>query len=114
MLGIKNKRAFKRTGVFYVYILRCQDSTYYTGYTPNLSRRLSLHNEGKGARYTKQRLPARLVWCKEYKYFKPAFLEELRIKKLSRKQKEKLISEWGLKKQREKIAYEARSISAKR
>jgi putative endonuclease len=82
---------FVRKGRFFVYIVECSDKTYYTGYTPDIKRRLSLHNNGNGAKYTSTRRPVRLVWCKEYKYFKPAFLEEMRIKKLSRKQKEKLV-----------------------
>ncbi len=82
----------KRYGKHYVYILRCSDNTYYTGYTPKIKRRVKLHNAGKGAKYTKTRLPAKLVWYKKYKYFKKAFLEELKIKRLTRKEKEKLIN----------------------
>lgn len=82
---------FKRSGEFFVYILECSDKTYYTGYTPNITRRLKLHNDGNGAKYTRTRRPVKLVYAKKYKYFKPAFLEELRIKSLTRKQKEKLI-----------------------
>lgn len=85
------KQKFKRLGEFYVYILECADKTYYTGYTPDLKRRLKLHNEGKGAKYTRDRRPVKLVWRKEYKYFKKAFLEEKRIKRLTRKQKEQLV-----------------------
>ncbi|MDP8234352.1 MAG: GIY-YIG nuclease family protein [Candidatus Saelkia tenebricola] len=80
-----------RHAKFYVYIVQCQDNTYYTGYTPDLKKRIKLHNEGKGAKYTRDRRPVKLVWFKKYKYFKKAFLEEIRIKKLKRKQKEKLI-----------------------
>ena len=85
------KKKFVRTGKFYVYILRCADNTFYTGYTPDLERRIKLHNAGKGAKYTKIRRPVTLAWHKEYKYFKLAFLEEIRIKRLSRAQKKKLI-----------------------
>ncbi|MCX6557637.1 MAG: GIY-YIG nuclease family protein [Candidatus Aminicenantes bacterium] len=81
----------KRSGRFFVYILRCRDGTFYTGYTPDLARRLELHNSGKGARYTRSRRPVTLVWSKEYRYFKRAFLAELKIKKLKRKQKVRLI-----------------------
>ena len=82
---------FKRKGKFYVYIVECNDETYYTGYTSNIKKRLQLHNTGKGAKYTRDRRPVKLVWNKEYKYFKRAFKKELAIKKLSRKQKEKLV-----------------------
>lgn len=76
-----------------MYMVECSDGTYYTGYTPDIERRIELHNNGKGARYTRDRRPVRLAWYKEYKYFKKAFLEEKRIKGLTRKQKEKLINE---------------------
>ena len=82
----------KRHGKHYVYILQCSDNTYYTGYTPDLERRVKLHNEGKGAKYTRDRKPVELVWFKEYGYFKKAFLTEKRIKKLTRKQKETLVT----------------------
>ena len=89
-------RQFKRYGRFWVYIVVCQDKTFYTGYTPDLKRRIELHNKGKGARYTRDRRPVRLVWFREYRYFKRAFLEEKRIKKLTRGGKEKLIKEYAL------------------
>jgi len=80
-----------RRGRHFVYILECQDGTYYTGYTSNIENRIKLHNSGRGAKYTRDRRPVRLAWKKEYGYFKPAFLKEVRIKKLTRKQKEKLV-----------------------
>ena len=46
----------------YVYILRCSDGSYYTGWTNDLSKRLLSHNSGKGAKYTKSRLPVELVY----------------------------------------------------
>ena len=82
---------FKRSGRHFVYIVECRDGTYYTGYTPDLERRLRLHNKGRGAKYTRDRRPVKLAWSKEYKYFKLAFLEEKRIKKLTREQKEELV-----------------------
>ena len=85
------KKKFKRLGKFYVYIVECCDETYYTGYTPNIEKRIKLHNAGRGAKYTRDRRPVKLIWCKEYKQFKNAFSEEKRIKKLTRKQKEKLV-----------------------
>lgn len=87
-------KKFKRIGKFFVYIVKCCDGTYYTGYTPDLDRRIELHNSGKGAKYTRDRRPVKLAWFKEYKYFKKAFLEEIKIKKLSRKLKEKLINKF--------------------
>lgn len=84
----------KRESKFYVYILECQDGTFYTGYTNDLEKRIEEHNNSKrGARYTRYKRPVKLVWFKEYKYFKKALLEEKRIKTLTRKQKEKLVNE---------------------
>jgi len=85
------KRKFRRSGRFFVYIVECSDGTYYTGYTPCLKRRIGLHNKGRGARYTRDRRPVKLVWHKRYRNFKPAFLEEKRIKTLPRRQKESLV-----------------------
>ncbi|MBU4304050.1 MAG: GIY-YIG nuclease family protein, partial [Candidatus Omnitrophica bacterium] len=66
--------------------------TYYTGYTPDIERRIALHNNGKGAKYTRDRRPVKLVWCKEYRQFKSAFKVERIIKSFSRKQKEALVN----------------------
>jgi len=85
------KRKFTRQGKFCVYILRCQDGTFYTGHTNDLDRRLEQHNGSKGAWYTKFKSPVELAWNKKYSYFKSAFKTERRIKKLTRKQKEKLV-----------------------
>ena len=85
------KKKFKRKGTFYVYIVACKDGTFYTGFTPHLKKRVKLHNAGRGAKYTRDRRPVKLVWHKKYRYFKNAFLEEKRIKKLTRKQKESLL-----------------------
>jgi putative endonuclease len=85
------KRHFRRKGNFWVYIVECADGTYYTGFTPHLNKRVVLHNEGKGAKYTRDRRPVKLVWSRKYKYFKKAFLEEKRIKGFTRTRKEKLV-----------------------
>jgi putative endonuclease len=83
--------AIKRVGRFYVYIVRCKDGTYYTGFTPHIRKRVALHNAGRGAKYTKYRRPVKLIWSKRYRYFRNAFLEEKRIKTLTRKEKGNLI-----------------------
>lgn len=84
---------FKREGEFWVYIVECANGTYYTGSTNDLGKRIKEHNCSKrGAKYTRYKRPVTLAWSKKYKYFKLAVLEELRIKKLRRWQKEELIS----------------------
>lgn len=87
------QKKFKRTGRHYVYIVECNNGAYYTGYTPDIKKRVELHNAGKGAKYTRDRRPVKLVWSREYKYFKYAFLEEKRIKKLTRAQKERIVKD---------------------
>lgn len=75
----------------YVYILKCGDGTLYTGWTNNLEKRVQAHNTGKGAKYTKARLPVELVYFEEFEEKVDAQRREYRIKKLSRKEKLKLI-----------------------
>jgi len=87
----KIRAKFIRKGKFYVYIVECLDKTFYTGYTPDIEKRVKLHNAGRGAKYTRDRRPVKLVWSKEYKYFKLAFSEEKRIKGLTRLKKEALV-----------------------
>ena len=88
---MKNK--FKRKGSFFVYIVQCSRGTLYTGYTIDLEKRLKLHNNGKGAKYLRGKGPIKLVYAKEYKYYKNAVKAEVEIKKLTRKQKQNLVAE---------------------
>ena len=76
---------------WFVYILKCSDNSLYTGITTNLERRLKEHNLGKGAKYTRTRIPCILVYKKEYPNRSESSKEEIRIKKLSRKDKLELI-----------------------
>ena len=75
----------------YVYILRCADGSLYTGWTNDLEKRVKTHNAGKGAKYTKTRLPVELVYYEEYEEKGEALSRELSIKKLKKTAKEKLI-----------------------
>ena len=77
----------------YVYILQCSDNSYYTGWTTNLEQRLQAHNSKKGAKYTRSRLPVRLVYYEEFASKQEAMKREYAIKKLSRTQKEKIIAQ---------------------
>jgi putative endonuclease len=89
------KKEIKRRNKYYVYILQCNDGTYYTGYTNDLERRIKLHNSGKGAKYVKGRGPVKLVYCKEYKYYKNALNAERDIKTYARKEKEEIIEAYA-------------------
>ncbi len=75
----------------YAYILECADGTYYTGYTNNLEKRLETHNAGKGGKYTRTRIPVKLVYTEEFATKSEAMSREWAIKQLTRKEKEKLV-----------------------
>lgn len=75
----------------YVYILRCKDDSLYTGWTNNLEKRIKAHLNGKGAKYTKARLPVELVYFEEYENKIDAMRREYAIKQLKRKEKLMLI-----------------------
>jgi len=77
---------------YYVYILECSDGSLYTGITNDLTKRLHQHNTGKGSKYCKTRLPVILKYFYKFKNRSEASKEEYRLKKLSRKEKLKLIS----------------------
>ena len=75
----------------YVYILTCADGTLYTGWTNDLTARVDKHNSGKGAKYTRARLPVSLSYYEEYETAREAQSREVRIKQLSRREKLALI-----------------------
>ena len=76
----------------YIYILECSDKTLYTGYTNDLENRLKAHNEGKGAKYTKSRLPVKMVYSETFDDKKEAMSREWFIKhRLTREEKLELI-----------------------
>ena len=77
----------------YVYIIRCNDNTLYTGWTNNLEKRFAAHSNGKGAKYTRGRGPLELVYYEEFKEKKDAMKREYFIKRLSRKEKDNLIKD---------------------
>ncbi|MFC1631673.1 GIY-YIG nuclease family protein [Candidatus Omnitrophota bacterium] len=85
------KRKFKRSGEFFVYILECADGSYYTGHTNDIERRVKQHNQAKGAWYTRMKGAGKVVWRKEYRRFRAAFIMEKRIKTLTRQEKESLV-----------------------
>lgn len=80
----------------YTYILECSDGTYYTGWTNDLDKRLKAHNSAKGAKYTKARLPVKLIYWEIHENRSKAQIREAGIKKLKRKDKEKLIKEFKI------------------
>ncbi len=82
----------------YTYIVKCSDETFYTGWTNDLKKRIEMHNSGKGAKYTKARLPVELVYYEAFDTKEEAMSREWHIKRLSRSEKQKLIEAADLKK----------------
>ena len=76
----------------WMYILRCNDGSYYTGSTNNLSLRLEQHQNGEGANYTKKRRPVALVYFELFDRVDKAFYREKQVQGWSRKKKEALIN----------------------
>ena len=72
---------------YFLYILKCSDSSLYTGITNNLSNRLAKHNEGKGSKYVNSRKPFRLIYQEEFPSKSQALKREMEIKGWSREEK---------------------------
>lgn len=75
----------------FVYMLQCADGSFYTGWTTNLQNRLRTHNAGKGAKYTRSRLPVTLVYWETAGTRSEALRREAQIKQLTHIQKEQLM-----------------------
>ncbi|SDQ04394.1 putative endonuclease [Virgibacillus subterraneus] len=85
-----------------VYILKCKDKTLYTGYTNDLEHRVAMHEQGKGAKYTRGRGPFQVVFVERFSTKEEALQKEYQVKQLSRKEKFQLIRD----KLKEVIQYE--------
>ena len=79
---------------YYAYILSCADGTYYSGYTTDLEKREKTHNSGKGAKYTRSRLPVKVVYFEEFSSKSEALKREYELKQLSHKAKETIVFEF--------------------
>ena len=86
----KNMNKYKDT--WFVYIVKCSDGSLYTGITKNIQKRISAHNNKKGAKYTRSRLPVLLVYQEKYDLKSDALRKELSIKQLTKTQKLILIN----------------------
>jgi putative endonuclease len=71
----------------YFYVVSCKDNSLYAGYTNNLKRRIKLHNEGKGAKYTRARRPVRLIYSKGFSTKSEAMKAEYAFKQWDRNKK---------------------------
>lgn len=75
----------------YTYMVRCCDGSLYTGWTYNLEKRVAAHNSGKGAKYTKSRVPVELIYHERFITKEEAMSREYAIKRLTRAEKLRLI-----------------------
>ncbi len=81
-----------RKNVWVVYMLECIDHSYYIGITNNLEARITKHNEGKGAKYTRGRRPVTLLKSWNFTTKSEALKEEYRLKQLTKSQKIELLN----------------------
>ncbi len=81
--------------MFYVYILKCTDGSFYCGYTNDVEKRFEKHKSGKGAKYTRSHTPVEIVYVQELETKNEALKKEYEIKKMTRSQKEKLIENYS-------------------
>ena len=77
----------------YMYVVECRDGSYYTGYTTDVKKRVAVHNSGKGAKYTRARLPVKLIYVQGFDSKEEAMSAEVLLKRKKRVQKERFLSE---------------------
>ncbi|GAA0453419.1 GIY-YIG nuclease family protein [Alkalibacillus silvisoli] len=77
--------------MYYIYMLRCKDGSLYTGYTNDVSLRVAKHQRGEAAKYTRAKLPVKLVYQEEFETKSEAMKREVAIKKLSKQEKKELV-----------------------
>jgi putative endonuclease len=99
MKGTTRSASTKKPGrarkSYYVYLLLCDDGSYYTGYTNNVASRLERHKKGQGARYTRMRKPKRVAYVEKFRTRPAAIRREHQIKSLSHREKHELASIWS-------------------
>ncbi|MEK6970935.1 MAG: GIY-YIG nuclease family protein [archaeon] len=76
---------------YFVYLVECADCTLYCGFTPDLVKRVAWHNAGKASKYTRSRLPVKLVYSESYLLRTDALKREYAIKRMSREEKWELV-----------------------
>lgn len=82
----------REMGKNYVYIIKCADGTFYTGWTNDLEKRVNAHNNGTASKYTRARTPVSVVYCEEFDTREEAMSREVKIKRLTREKKARLIN----------------------
>ncbi len=76
--------------MYYAYMLRCADGTLYSGYARDVEKRVRAHNFGRGAKYTRARLPVALVYCEAFATRSEAMRRENAFKRMTREEKRAL------------------------
>lgn len=75
------------------YVVECSDGSFYAGYTNDLEKRIATHNRGKGAKYTRARLPVTCIYEERFETKREAMQKEYAFKQLTRLQKERYMKE---------------------
>ena len=91
----KEKKSRKKREKWFLYILKCNDLSLYTGIAKNVQKRFAIHSKGKGARYTKTRLPIELVYQERCKTRTEALVRECVVKALPKRKKLELIEQFN-------------------
>jgi putative endonuclease len=86
-----NTNIVKEKQPWFVYIVRCKDTSLYTGITRDVSERIRTHNLGQGCHYTRGRHPVKLLYSEQHDSRSSATKREIEIKKFSRSEKLKLV-----------------------
>jgi len=86
----------QRSPAHCVYVLRCGDGTFYTGYTTDVERRVREHAAGEGAKYTRGRTPLELVHVEGFPSRSAAMSREYELKQLSRSEKARVVDDGGI------------------
>ena len=84
-----------KSTLHFVYIVRCRDGSLYTGCAQDPEARLRLHNNGRGAKYTRGRRPVRLVYSESFATISEALRREYELKQWPRARKQALIRDGG-------------------
>ena len=95
MIKISEDNSSKKDNKYFAYMLICSDNTIYSGFSTDLQKRVDTHNRGKGAKYTRSRLPVRLAYWEEFSEKSDALKREYAFKKMKRSQKLLLIENFN-------------------
>ena len=92
----QKKAGKKRAEKWFLYMLKCADTTLYTGIAKDIEKRFKVHSSGKGARYTRARLPVEIVYRETCRSRTDALVREFKVKKLSPKRKRTLVEAYSI------------------